>query len=329
MAKKFGLGSGIDALIGTSGLNADDISELTEHSHTSQDTDIPEKKADSPSKTASPNLPQGIESDENGQLWADIQKLQPNPHQPRVEFDQEKLEELAQSIKEHGILQAITIEDAGNGNFYIIAGERRTRAAKIAGLSKVPVQLRKFSEQKKLEVALIENIQRADLNPIEEAVAYYKLMEISGLSQEQVAQRVGKNRSTVANAIRLLKLPEDMRNSLVQGTITPGHARAILSVSNDTDMRILFGKIVGTGMNVREAEEMAKTLNEGSTKLPAKKATAKQESKDPNVRAVEQQFIERLGTKVELKGSMDKGSIEITFFSKDDLNRIYAIICGD
>ncbi len=324
MAKKFGLGGGIDALIGSSGLNADDISDLTSPS-TASATSGESAHVSHPAR----DLPAGIESDENGQLWLDVQKLQPNPHQPRVEFDQEKLEELAESIKEHGILQAITVEDAGNGSFYIIAGERRTRAAKIAGLTKVPVQIRRFSEQKKLEVALIENIQRADLNPIEEAVAYYKLMELSGLNQEQVAQSVGKNRSTVANAIRLLKLPEDMRNSLIQGTITPGHARAILSVNGETEMRILFGKIIGTGMNVREAEEMAKTLNEGSGKLPSKKSAPKTEAKDPNVKAVEQQFIERLGTKVEIKGSMDKGTLEISFFSKEDLNRIYAIICGE
>lgn len=330
MAKKFGLGAGLDALMGGSSEKEDLTAAAFTKPFEGQKTTVEEIKAVSENPVSAPEakLPAGIEADENGQLWLDVEKLRPNPQQPRVDFDKEKLDELAESIKEHGILQAITVEDAGNGFFYIIAGERRTRAAKLAGLTKVPVQLRKFSDQKKLEVALIENIQRADLNPIEEAVAYYKLMEISGLNQEQVAQRVGKNRSTVANAIRLLKLPEDIRNALVQGTITPGHARAILSVNCDTDMRILFGKIVGSGMNVRQAESYAAELNGQNTAKkdkPAKKA----EPRDPNLTEVERNFIERLGTKVQIKGSMEKGTLEIEYFSAADLTRLYDIICGE
>ena len=153
-------------------------------------------------------------------------------------------------------------------------------------------------------------------------------MEISGLSQEQISARVGKNRSTVANAIRLLKLPEDMRTSLAQGKITSGHARALLAVKDNADMRILYAKIVGNDMTVRDAEEMAKTLNEGAGKISPKKPS-KNEAKDPNIRALEQQFIEKLGTKVEIKGSMEKGQLEISFYNKDDLNRLYYLICGE
>lgn len=141
------------------------------------------------------NLPKGITSDENGTLWLDINLLKPNPRQPRQYFNEEDLAELTESVKSEGVLQAITVEDAGDGTFYIIAGERRTRAAKAAGLEKVPVQLRKFSDVRKLEVALIENIQRTDLNPVEEAQAYYKLMELSGITQEEVAKRVGWKKS--------------------------------------------------------------------------------------------------------------------------------------
>lgn len=310
MANKFGLGRGADAVFG------DDNEEIS--------IDSENKNVGASAR----NLPDGINVDENGQLWADVDSLKPNPHQPRKDFDDDTLHELADSIREHGILQAITVEDAGDGSFYIIAGERRTRAAKIAGLSEVPVQLRKFSDQKKLEIALIENIQREDLNPIEEAEAYYQLMEISGLSQEQVAARVGKNRSTVANAVRLLKLPEDMRTSLVQGHITAGHARALLAVKDNADMRILFAKIIGNGMNVRDAEEMARSLNEGAGNGVKKPKETKTESKDPNVTALEQEFIEKLGTKVQIKGGMERGSVEIHFFTKDDLNRIYYLICG-
>ena len=363
MAKKFGLGAGVDALMGKAGLSANDF--VPNHNHeeaktvtqtqpeeAAQKTGSGEVQAASASREAKEaaqavakaveagnipeevargerKLPEGINVDENGQLWLSVDLLKPNPHQPRKEFEEEALHELADSIREHGILQAITVEDAGDGSFYIIAGERRTRAAKIANLAEVPVQLRKYSDQKKLEIALIENIQREDLNPIEEAEAYYELMELSGLSQEQVAARVGKNRSTVANAVRLLKLPDDMRTSLVQGHITAGHARALLSVKDPADMRILFAKIIGTGMNVREAEEMARELNEGAGNGVKKPKEPKAENKDPNVAALEQQFIEKLGTKVQIKGNMERGSVEIQFFTKDDLNRIYYLICGN
>ena len=353
---KFGLGAGLGALMGGSNLE-DEINSSISSLHNSDnnsDENTQKTSAAEKSNAASENdkaaaqavnkaiekgnipqnvvngtkkLPEGLTVDENGQLWLEVSRLVPNPFQPRREFDEDALQELAESIKEHGILQPITVEAAENGVFYIIMGERRTRAAKLAGLTEVPVHLGKYSDQKKLEIALIENIQREDLNPVEEAEAYYKLMEISGLSQEQVSARVGKNRSTVANAIRLLKLPEDMRNALAQGKITSGHARALLAVKDSADMRILYAKIIGNDMTVRDAEEMAKTLNEGAGKV-AQKKKPKQENKDPNIRALEQQFIEKLGTKVEIKGTMEKGSLEVSFFSKDDLNRLFYLICG-
>lgn len=323
MANKFGLGRGADSVFGTHA--SEETSQVSE-SGAAQNSSSSEKNGSS--GVVPKNLPAGINADDNGQLWVSVDLLKPNPHQPRKEFDEEPLNELADSIREHGILQSITVEDAGDGTFYIIAGERRSRAARIAGLSEVPVQLRKFNDQKKLEVALIENIQRQDLNPIEEAEAYYQLMEISGLSQEQVAARVGKNRSTVANAIRLLKLPEDMRTSLIQGHISPGHARALLAVKDNADMRILFAKIIGNGMNVRDAEEMARNLNDGAGKGSKTPKEPKNENKDPNIIELEQKFIEKLGTKVQIKGTMERGSLEVQFFTKDDLNRIYYLICG-
>lgn len=286
-----------------------------------------EKKASaSKSKAAQSSLPQGIEADENGTLWIDPKKLKPNPHQPRTKFSEEQLNELADSIREHGVLQPVTIEDAGDGMFYIIAGERRTRASLILGLEKIPVQLKKYSDEKKLEIALIENIQRADLNAIEEAQAYYKLMELSGLTQDDVAKRVGKQRSTVANALRLLKLPDDMQDSLTNGQISAGHARAILSVENTTNQRTLFGKIVAESLSVRKAEELAKNLNEGRVVKKDGGSAAPEKARDPNVEALEQQFINALGTKVTLKGSMSRGSLVIDFFSRSDLDRIYDIL---
>ena len=319
MAKKggLGLGLGLDALMGGSSAASREIREATQGI-----------SAETPSAAAVPsNLPAGIEVDENGGLWLDPALLVPNPKQPRTEFDSKKLEELCDSIKEHGIVQPILIEKAEEGeNFYIIAGERRTRAAKMAGLTKVPVRIAKYDEIKKLEVALIENIQRADLNPIDEAMAYYNLMQMGDLKHEEVALRVGKNRTTVTNALRLLKLPEDMQKSLIDGQISAGHARALLSVTNPSDQRIMFGKIVGNGLNVRQAEAMAQDYNNGGRAAGDKSNKKKKaEKKDPDVAEIEQRFMEIFGTKVVLKGSIDKGTIQIDYYSRQDLDRLYKV----
>mgnify|MGYP004525306297 FL=1 len=274
------------------------------------------------------NLPTGISSDENGTLWVDPTLLKPNPRQPRTYFDDEKLAELTESVRNEGILSPVIIEDANDGTFFIIAGERRTRAAKAAGLKKIPVQLRKYSEQRKLEVALIENIQRTDLNALEEAQAYYDLMELGNLTQDQVAERVGKNRSTVANCLRLLKLPEDIQKALVTDSISSGHARAILSLENDSDKRILFGKIIGQGLSVRQSENIAKEMKSGISSV-AKTDLKPEPKKDPNLAALEQKLIERLGTKVQLKGGFSKGTISINYFSSEDLDRIFNLIVPD
>ena len=273
-------------------------------------------------------LPAAITMEEDGSMWIDPSLLKPNPKQPRVEFNQKQLDELCDSIKANGILQPIIIEDAGDGQFYIIAGERRTRAAKMAGLTKVPVQLRKFDEQQKLEMALIENIQRADLNPIEEATAYYNLIQMGDLNQEEVAKRVGKARATVANSIRLLKLPVDIQHALVTGQITSGHARALLMVKNDADMRVMFGKILGSGLSVREAEALADTYN-GGGRAAKKDVDKKVQKKDPDVLAFEQELRNIFGTRdVSLKGDINKGSIIIGFDNKKDFDRIYEVLIG-
>ena len=303
MAKN-ALGKGLGALLGDTGLKPEFVNEEIKFSNS--------------------KLPSQIETREDGSLWVDPALLKPNPKQPRTEFNQQALQELAESIKVNGILQPIIIEDAGNGEFFIIAGERRTRAARIAGLEKVPIQLRHFDDQKKLEVALIENIQRADLNPIEEAMAYYNLIQLGELNQEEVAKRVGKSRSAVANAMRLLKLPEDIQRSLVNGEISSGHARALLMVKNDADMRVMFGKIVGNGLSVREAEALADEYNNGG-RAGSKKADKKKKNvKDADVLEFEQQLRNKFGTRdVNFKGDINKGSIVIGFNSKDEFNRVY------
>ena len=315
MAKSQGLGRGLDALMGgspaagkTNGkANAENLIKKT--------------------TTKASNIPEQITVDDNGTLWIDPKILKPNPKQPRVEFDQKALEELADSIKINGVLEPILIEQADPTTFYIIAGERRTRASLIAGVDKVPVQLRKYDDFKKLEVALIENIQRADLNPIEEAQAYYNLIQLGDLNQDEVAKRVGKNRSTVANAIRLLKLPEDMQQALVAGILTAGHARAILMVKNDADRRVLFEKIKNNGVSVREAETLAEVYNNGGR--AAKKDDGKKKSvkKDADIQDFEQEIKNIFGIKnVNLKGTMEKGTLEIEYTSREDLDRIYNIL---
>ncbi len=313
MAKLGGLGRGLDALMGGS---------AGEHEESRNQSPFDGAPA------GGGRLPEGVEADGDGALWVDPALLKPNPQQPRQEFDAKALDELADSIREHGIVQPIIIEPAGERSFYIIAGERRARAARLAGLARVPVQLRRYDEQKKLEIALIENIQRSDLNPIEEASAYYNLMQMGDLSQDEVARRVGKKRPTVANALRLLKLPADMQKSLIDGQITAGHARALLSVSGAADQRVLFGKIVGSGLSVREAEALAGEYNSGG-RAADKKAAKKAPKKDPDVAAVEQKFIEAFGTKVTLKGSLERGSIQVEYFSRADLDRLYNIITGE
>ena len=306
-----GLGRGLDALMGS----VSDVSnEIRQTVH-------------GDAGGISAKLPAGVTMDENGSLWVETALLKPNPHQPRSEFDAKSLDELADSIREHGILEPIVIEQADEG-FYIIMGERRTRAAKIAGLEKVPVRLGKYDEQKRLELALIENIQRADLNPIEEALAYYNLMQMSDLSQDEVAKRVGKKRPTVANALRLLKLPEDMQKSLIDLQITAGHARALLSVNNPADQRILFGKIVGSALSVREAEALVADYNNGG-RASGKKVKKINIRKDPDIAEIEQKFIEIFGTKVILKGNIDKGTIQIDYFSRQDLDRLYNVIAQE
>ena len=313
MAKKGGLGRGLDAL-----MNTDDAV---------QGNSIENAVISPVSKIAMmASLPEGVESDDDGALWVNVDLLKPNPHQPRKDFDDDALAELAASIKAHGIVQPILIEPAGEKNFYIIAGERRTRAAKLAGVTKVPVQIRRYDEQKRLEVALIENIQRANLNPIEEAAAYSNLMRLGEMSQDEVAARVGKNRSTVANAMRLLKLPDDMQKALIDGTITAGHARALLSVVNEADMRVLFGKIISSNLSVRETEQLAVSFNGGGRAADKKKAQKEAAKKDVDILAIEQQFIESLGTKCALKGTLEKGTIEISYFSRADLDRLYTAI---
>jgi ParB family chromosome partitioning protein len=257
-----------------------------------------------------------------------VAALQAGAHQPRKHFPEESLKELARSIQEKGVLQPILVEALDGGSYRIVAGERRFRAAQLAGLRDVPVLVRRFSETEKTEIALIENLQREDLSPIEEANGYKTLMDKGDLTQEEVAKRVGKNRSTVANALRLLKLPKPMIEALDQGRISSGHARAILSLVNPADQELLFQRILSRDMSVREAEQIASRMGKGVRDSGKKSSPSKPRQRMPELAALERSLVERLGTKVAIRGSEKRGKIEISYFSLDDLERINSLIKG-
>jgi ParB family chromosome partitioning protein len=263
-----------------------------------------------------------------------IESLSPNPDQPRKTLSQASLDELAESIRRHGLLQPLLVHEQEAGKYIIIAGERRYRAAQIAGLTQVPVIVRTPNDSDRhLELSLVENIQREDLDPIEEAQAYLKLMEISGATQERVAEIVGKNRVTVANAIRLLKLPENIQAAIKQGIISSGHARALLSIEDDEERQKLFDRICKDNLSVRQTEQEAQNLQgDLQTKKPkARKSShiteaGEETALDPLLRELKEKLIERLGTKVEIQGSLNGGTIKIQYFSQEDLQRIYDVL---
>lgn len=235
-----------------------------------------------------------------------------NTQQPREYFAEQELQELAASIKEHGILQPLVVSDLGGGKYELIAGERRLRASRSLGLLKIPVIVRpKEQEQNKLELALIENVQRADLNPVEEAKAYQKLITSFGLRQEDVARKVGKSRPAVANALRLLELDEDILSALAEGALSRSHARTLLAEPDLNRRRILFQEMLKGGMTVREAEAKAGA----STKRI-------QLAKDPNVAAIEAELREKFGTKVSIDLKGNSGKIMIHFYSREDLKEL-------
>jgi ParB family chromosome partitioning protein len=251
-----------------------------------------------------------------------IEELRPNRYQPRKNFDDEQQKQLIASIQHNGIIQPIVVRKLDKG-YEIIAGERRWRAAQAAGLREVPVVIRDATEMQAAELSLIENIQREELNPLEEAHAYTTLMETFKLSQEAISSRVGKDRSTIANTIRLLKLPEKAKAALVEKKISSGHARCILACSSEEEQLVLLERIIKKNLNVRETENILKKLKKPSSqvKTPAKK--------DRFLKDLEGSLSEKLMAKVVISGSSMKGCIEIHYKSLDELNRLTGLILDD
>jgi len=282
MARRPGLGKGLDALIPGG-----------------------EKKEDQSPKTSD----QGIKQ-------IPITHIQPNPQQPRVEMNEEALHELAASIREHGILQPLIVNRRDENHYLLIAGERRWRAAELAGLSSVPVIERDVTEQGQLELALIENLQRSDLTPMEMAEAYRTLSEDFSLTHEQIAERVGKSRTSVTNTLRLLNLPEQVRNALAKGLISEGHARAILGLQNPNAQRAALSTVLNLGLNVRQTENLVKKLSGEKPSPPPKPVPS------PEIQSLEQRLRNYFGTKVNVKESKNGGSLVIHYYSDEELNDI-------
>ena len=271
-------------------------------------------------------------------LEIDISNIRPNPNQPRKVFDSDSLMELRDSIISQGVLQPILVEEIAENVYVIVAGERRYRAAKMAGLKTVPCIVRNFTDLQRMEVSLIENIQRENLNPVEEARAYAYLLTQSGIKQDELAKKVGKSRPAIANSVRILNLPDKMLDALEKGYFTSGHARALLSVENPADQEILFSKIIDEDLSVRQAETLAQDLNSGKravNKLPLEEKPAKSDDRAPVLVHLEEKFLSATGYKVEIKGKVKngiikKGKVLIPFTSEEELEQIYQILApGD
>ena len=255
-----------------------------------------------------------------------ITMVEPNREQPRKNFDQDALEELADSIKQYGLIQPIVVQDRKT-YYEIIAGERRWRAAKIAGLKEVPVIIKNYTEQEIVEISLIENIQRENLNPIEEAMAYKRLLNEFNLKQDEVAERVSKSRTAVTNSMRLLKLCDEVQQMIIDEMITTGHARALISVEDPEQQYILAQKIFDEKLSVRDVEKLVKDL--GKTKKE-KKAKEKDKALEVIYQEIEQKLKDKVGTKVSITSKGDgAGKLEIEFYNHDDLERIIALLSSN
>ncbi len=271
------------------------------------------------------------EEDEEKYFFCELEKIIPNQFQPRTHFDEQSLDELAKSIEEKGVIQPLVVVSNGDGSFGLIAGERRLRASKIAGLTEVPVVLREVSgDDELLELALIENVQRQDLNPIEEAEAYEKLIKIFSYTQEEAAEKVGKKRSTVTNRLRLLQLPDFIQDDIAQKRLTEGHARAILRLSEDAAaMKDARDQIVAKAMSVRQAEKLTSRMKQerSNTKIRTQRDTTT--LPESFSRSLVNRVGNRLQSPVHLVQNGSRGKLEIEYFSLDDLERLIELIAGE
>ena len=308
---KRGLGKGLGAFFGE-----EVVQEVTKDQEN-------EKRELALDKEGNPIPKEKNSENESGEFFIKISRIEPNREQPRKDFSEEQLQELADSIRQYGVLQPLLVQKKGD-LYEIIAGERRWRAAKMAGLKEIPVVVREYGKQQAMEIALIENVQREDLNPIEEAIAYQRLMQEFNLKQEEIAERVSKNRSTITNSMRLLNLVPEIQQMLIDGLISSGHARALLAVSDPVQQLALADRIIKDHLSGREVEKAVKALG----KIPKEK---KKEKEDEALELIFKNLEERMktvvGTKVNInRKDRSKGKIEIEYYSEAELERIVELI---
>jgi ParB family chromosome partitioning protein len=264
-------------------------------------------------------------ADARGPAEIPVDRIRPNPEQPRRVFDPDELERLAASIRQHGILQPVVVRQAEDGGYELVVGERRWRAARQAGLAAIPAVVADVAPSDRLAVALVENVQRHDLNPIELAHAF-EALAAQGATQEEIGTRVGFERATIANHLRLLELSRELQQDVESGTLTLGHAKALLSVASPERRRALRDRIVGDGLSVRRAEEQARTL--GAAVRPARKARGEVRVLDPDTARVVDELRSRLQTKVHLRGTASRGRLEIEYYGPEELHRLVELILG-
>ncbi len=309
MAKRTGLGKGLGAIFGDEVMESAAEEQEAKHQAKSKKAQEPEKKEE--------------DSDIGKELMVKVTSIEPNREQPRKDFNEEAMGELAESMKVYGVLQPLLVQKKGD-YYEIIAGERRWRAAKLAGLKEVPVVIREYTKQQTMEIALIENVQREDLNAIEEAKAYQRLIQEFELKQEEIAARVGKSRVTITNSMRLLKLDERVQEMLIQNQITGGHARALLTVEDGELQYKLAGNIIAENLSVREIEKIVKSL---SKKKNPKEKNVEDESLALIFRDLEERMKSAMGTKVSInRKDKNKGRVEIEYYSESELERIVELI---
>lgn len=275
-----------------------------------------EPRPDQKGKTAVPIDPAEMV---NVVLQVPVEHIRANPDQPRKEFDEERLQELSESIRQHGIIQPVTVRYLGERRFELISGERRLRASRLAGLKEIPAYIRKVEDEQVLSLALIENIQREDLNPLEVAMGYQRLMEEMGYTQAEVASEVGKNRTTVTNMLRLLQLPDFILAALRDDEISAGHARALLNLRKESEQKKLLKKIIAEELSVREVEELSKSLEKRNQQNRKRRST---DTEDPFLKEISQRLRNLLSTRVEMKEKSRGGEIRISYYTPDDLERI-------
>lgn len=311
MAKKTGLGRGLDALFADAApINEEEVK-----------VSKPAKKAPakSPAKPASKKAEPV--SNEDKVLYIDINNIKPNKAQPRMTFDEDKLKELESSIKEHGVIQPLIVREAENG-YELVAGERRWRASRLAGLKKVPCIIRNFDDKQNAIVAIIENMQREDLNPIEEAEGLRSMTEKYGFTQEQVSSSLGKSRTYITNSIRLLKLPKEIQQFVSDGQMSAAHGRTIINITDAKKQREIADKVIKLGLSVRETERLADKAKDEIKPDRKKRKTSTTARKSSDILAAEAELRTLTGTKVNINGDSKKGKLELEYYSTDELNRL-------